>query len=255
MSELHHVLNPEGARKLAYDLAIANERKIPTSWENNKIAGKRITIYDIAEISREIYPPAFCLKNVVSAFQAAGVFPFKDDIFNYDDFMAATVIYIPNFVREEQEPNNSNASEIPVIDVQSISTSSGQDKMGKQIRNIHLKLHLQNKLFLVKQYQISRKQPQIDLFLLKKKTTEVQTGISIYERIESETARQKRVKKAKATVKRKINRSVRSTNTKRKKSISSDSSSSDEKLSDVADYDDVSLFSELDGISDRDVTP
>ncbi|XP_072378026.1 uncharacterized protein [Diabrotica undecimpunctata] len=40
MTKLHHGLNLKGARQLAYDLAIAKRKKIPTSWEENKMAGK-----------------------------------------------------------------------------------------------------------------------------------------------------------------------------------------------------------------------
>ncbi|XP_072389643.1 uncharacterized protein [Diabrotica undecimpunctata] len=61
-----------------------------------KNPGKRITIYDIAEILSDAYPLAFCPKNVVSAFKATGVFLFNDNIFNDDDFMASTVTDMPN---------------------------------------------------------------------------------------------------------------------------------------------------------------
>lgn len=40
MTKLHHGLNPKGARKLAYDLAVANGKKIPRSWEEHKMAGR-----------------------------------------------------------------------------------------------------------------------------------------------------------------------------------------------------------------------
>ncbi|XP_072392439.1 uncharacterized protein [Diabrotica undecimpunctata] len=52
---------------------------------------KRITIYDIAEILSDAYPLAVCPKNVVSAFKAIGLFPFNDNIFNDDDFIASTI--------------------------------------------------------------------------------------------------------------------------------------------------------------------
>ncbi|XP_072398003.1 uncharacterized protein [Diabrotica undecimpunctata] len=67
--------------------------------------GKRITIYDIAEILSDAYPRAFCPKNVVSAFKATGVFPFSDNIFNDDTFMASTVTDMPNTHQEGQQPS------------------------------------------------------------------------------------------------------------------------------------------------------
>ncbi|XP_072392082.1 uncharacterized protein [Diabrotica undecimpunctata] len=82
-----------------------------------KNSGKRITIYDIAEILSDDYPLAFYPKNVVSAFKATGVFPFNDNIFNDDDFMASTVTDMPNIHQEEQQPNNSNVSDIPQMDI------------------------------------------------------------------------------------------------------------------------------------------
>lgn len=40
MAKLHHGLNPKCARKLAYDLALANGKKIPPSWVKNETAGR-----------------------------------------------------------------------------------------------------------------------------------------------------------------------------------------------------------------------
>ncbi|KAG5873579.1 hypothetical protein JTB14_011192 [Gonioctena quinquepunctata] len=77
-------------RRQPLDKAVIGPLKKYYSYECQKWLlknpGKRITIYDMAEILRDAYPHAFCPKNVVSAFQATGVFPFNDDIFNDDDF-------------------------------------------------------------------------------------------------------------------------------------------------------------------------
>lgn len=40
MTKLHHGLNPSSARKLAFDLAGANKKKIPKPWQENQTAGK-----------------------------------------------------------------------------------------------------------------------------------------------------------------------------------------------------------------------
>lgn len=40
MTKLHHGRNPKSARKLAFDLAVANKKKIPNSLTEKKKAGK-----------------------------------------------------------------------------------------------------------------------------------------------------------------------------------------------------------------------
>ncbi|KAJ8909935.1 hypothetical protein NQ315_005654 [Exocentrus adspersus] len=40
MAKLHHGLTPKNVRKLAFDLAVANNKNIPASWHQNQSAGK-----------------------------------------------------------------------------------------------------------------------------------------------------------------------------------------------------------------------
>lgn len=40
-AKLHHGLTPKNVRSLAYELAVANNKRIPPSWNENKMAGKR----------------------------------------------------------------------------------------------------------------------------------------------------------------------------------------------------------------------
>ncbi|KAJ8909546.1 hypothetical protein NQ315_012740, partial [Exocentrus adspersus] len=53
--------------------------------------GKRILIYDIAEILGKAYPLAFCSRNCISGFRDTGIFPYNNNIFSDSDFMAANV--------------------------------------------------------------------------------------------------------------------------------------------------------------------
>lgn len=53
--------------------------------------GKRITIYDVPEILGRVYPLAFSNKNIISAFQKTGLYPFNRHVFDDSEFLAASV--------------------------------------------------------------------------------------------------------------------------------------------------------------------
>lgn len=72
------------------------------TWLTNH-PGQRITIYDIAEILGSVYHLAFSPRNCTSGFRATGIYPFNDNIFNDDDFMAASVTDVPLVVEADKE--------------------------------------------------------------------------------------------------------------------------------------------------------
>ena len=76
-SEIHQGLSPKEARKLAYQLALANN--LPMQLEKE--------IYDIPGILSLAFPRA--ASNIMAGFKVAGISPFDRDIFQEADFAAA----------------------------------------------------------------------------------------------------------------------------------------------------------------------
>lgn len=64
------------------------------SWLVNQ-PGQRITIYDIAVIIGEAHPLAFSLRICISGFEATGIFPYNNTVFNDGDFSASTITDMP----------------------------------------------------------------------------------------------------------------------------------------------------------------
>lgn len=67
--------------------------------------GRRITIYEIAELLGVAYPLAFTQKNCVSAFQSTGIFPINKYVYNDSEFLPAEV------TDQEEVPENSSAAQ------------------------------------------------------------------------------------------------------------------------------------------------
>nr|XP_022903992.1 jerky protein homolog-like [Onthophagus taurus] len=53
--------------------------------------GKRVSIYEIAELTGQAYYKAFTLDNICSGFRKCGIVPYNRNIFSGDDFAAAYV--------------------------------------------------------------------------------------------------------------------------------------------------------------------
>jgi len=61
-----------------------------TVWMHNN-PGKRITIYDIPNISSGVIISATTPKNILNGFSVSGVWPFNRDAFSEDDYVPSTV--------------------------------------------------------------------------------------------------------------------------------------------------------------------
>ena len=103
-SEIYQGLSPKEVRKLAYQLALANNLPMHKTWLERKLAGaewftaflkrhpslsirKPQAIYDIPGILSLAFPRA--ASNIMAGFKVAGVSPFDRDIFLEADFAAA----------------------------------------------------------------------------------------------------------------------------------------------------------------------
>lgn len=53
--------------------------------------GKRILIYEIAELLNSAYPLAFTQKNCIAAFKCTGIFPINKYVYGDDEYLAAEV--------------------------------------------------------------------------------------------------------------------------------------------------------------------
>ncbi|XP_074033075.1 uncharacterized protein [Leptinotarsa decemlineata] len=53
--------------------------------------GRRVSIYEIAQLTEKAYQKAFTLANICSGFRKTGIVPFDRGIFKEDDFVAASV--------------------------------------------------------------------------------------------------------------------------------------------------------------------
>lgn len=59
-------------------------------------AGKRITIYEIAELFAEAYQKVATIEKCVNGFKAAGIWPFQPTIFTEEDFVASNALQPKN---------------------------------------------------------------------------------------------------------------------------------------------------------------
>lgn len=100
--------------------------------------GKRIDIYNIAEILGQSYGQAFCTQNIVSAFKSTGIYPLNKNCFKEHEFLPASVTDIPlepqpapiNIPFEPQPSTSQSTNEtLPTI-VQGDEISTEGDEEG-----------------------------------------------------------------------------------------------------------------------------
>lgn len=82
--------------------------------------GRRISIYEIADIFGKSFDLAFTTKNVVSAFTCTGIFPFNRNVFQDDEFLPASVTDTDNINNDEVKASTSQ-------DVNTAGPSKNQD--------------------------------------------------------------------------------------------------------------------------------
>ena len=81
-----------------------------------------MSIYEIAEILGTAFPKAFTAENAVAGFRCTGVWPFNQDVFKEDEFLAS-------FVTDRQDPTQEPVQEEPTAGPSGppSSASSGND--------------------------------------------------------------------------------------------------------------------------------
>lgn len=210
------------------------------SWLTNN-PGKRITIYDVSEILGQVYNLAFSTSNCVSGFKATGIFPFNENIFVDDDFLASTVTDMPPPVRTEtiNEVIAGTSSE-STTDVEMAHTFCSEDRTPPK------KIISPEMLRPLPKSQITEKK-----HIRKKKTTQILTSTPVYNELEEASKNKTRkasLKKA-PQAKRKVNladtESSICDNIKRKGSIDNSSdSTSDQQSLDLTDSDEIDWIEE-----------
>lgn len=161
------------------------------SWLLNNV-GKRVTIYDIAEILGLAYPLAFCSRNCISGFRDTGIFPFNETIFSDDDFLASKPTDIPQ--NDLTQPSTSKEPIVINLPDSSIVPKSGHNPQfadqsiiaGSTTEHVH---QTPEKSFVSPEQlqpypQVKEKQPDVNR--RKKKYTEILTDTPVYERIKEE---------------------------------------------------------------------
>jgi len=88
--------------------------------------GKRITIYEIAELLSFAYPLAFTQKNCIAAFKSTGIFPLNKYIFDDDQYLAAEVT---NISENDQQltPNKNSENQRSATPPSQIMPSGSKD--------------------------------------------------------------------------------------------------------------------------------
>lgn len=86
--------------------------------------GKRITIYQIAELVGISYPNAFSINNITSGFKSTGIYPFNNNVYCDADFIAASVTdvsppeatssTVPLPTSNENQPSCSTSSNMTI---------------------------------------------------------------------------------------------------------------------------------------------
>lgn len=237
------------------------------SWLLNNV-GKRITIYDIAEILGLAYPMAFCTRNSISGFRDTGIFPFNDTIFSDDDFLASKPTDIPE--NELPPPSTSKEPLVRNRPDYSVVTNEHNPQLDHQnltaestIEHVH---QTPEKSFVSPEQLLpypQAKEKETNVNRRKKKSTEILTDTPVYERIKEERQRNEskiRTKKT-AQVKRQcfgddlhVSASKKGNKQKAAKLSSSESSDSDVSLSDVANSDDVDYWETNDSNKPKEIT-
>lgn len=206
--------------------------------------GKRISIYDIADILGESYPLAFTPRNCVSGFRSTGIFPFNRNIFNDEDFMAASVTDLQEADHASQKNNNkvpNDSDEQMALNTPSTSSATLQNTTPEK----HFVSPTALKPFPTAILNPNKKRQR------KKKKTEILTNTPVIERLEEE----EKMKEARKSslhkqpgVKRKIANPLMcapKTDRKQAKSKEWEESTSDSAPDiEMSDYDDEDLLSE-----------
>lgn len=88
--------------------------------------GKRITIYEIAELLSFAYPLAFTQKNCIAAFKSTGIFPLNKYIYDDDQYLAAEVT---NISENDQQltPNKNSENQRSATPPSQIMPSGSKD--------------------------------------------------------------------------------------------------------------------------------
>lgn len=73
--------------------------------------GKRVTIYDIGDLTGRAFQKAFTIDNICSGFRKCGIVPFNKTIFSNDDF-AASLVNINEKSLSSNEPEKKNQPQI-----------------------------------------------------------------------------------------------------------------------------------------------
>lgn len=88
--------------------------------------GKRVSIYEIAELTEKAYQKAFTLANICSGFRKTGIVPFDRGIFKEDDFAAASVT-------DSRAPEATDAPSTSAVVSSTSSTSLQPDVISPDI--------------------------------------------------------------------------------------------------------------------------
>ncbi|GLV34064.1 hypothetical protein CBL_05084 [Carabus blaptoides fortunei] len=144
-----------------------------------KDSGRRITIYDIAEILGKCYHHAFTNSNCISGFRETGIYPFNKNIFGEHDFIAASVT---DFVLEEID----NSPCISTCAEPNIKESKVTPEM-------------------IRPYPKARRSERVES-VRKRKTTKILTSTPVKQRIEAKHVEKqaKQAQKKKIGAKRKL---------------------------------------------------
>ncbi|GBM62916.1 hypothetical protein AVEN_22325-1 [Araneus ventricosus] len=108
-SRLNHGLTGLQFRELAFRYDNAKLITVPSSWLH---PSQRISIHEIAELSKNPYINAYSAKNIVSRFGKTGILPFNRNVFNETDFLPSEVTNTPLPI--DQENVAEQASELAI---------------------------------------------------------------------------------------------------------------------------------------------
>lgn len=113
----------------------ANVKSAMNDWMMNN-PGKRLTIYDIPEISNFAYKASFTIKNILSGFKSAGIWPINHNIFDENDFLPSQVTQ--EHKTESNVVNSSPSAELARKDLdsqESVTVSDEADLSGTLCMN------------------------------------------------------------------------------------------------------------------------
>lgn len=212
--------------------------------------GRRITIYEIAELLGVAYPLAFTQKNCVSAFLNTGIFPINRYVHNDSEFLPAEVtdqeeMPANNSVaqRGEKTPPHSSSANSSDIHFQSSSTTPFPPcKTNSSTRNAESSFGFVSPEILRPFPKVESKNPP-KRCSRKRKQAEVLTSTPVMKKFEEE--KMERLRKEALKQKRKLENS--GSKQQKKKPIEEllDSTSESEgEMVELTDSDEVDIFSD-----------